>query len=260
MPALIMHPGIIYGPVKSRRLGWSLGINLLPVGRKICPFHCVYCECGDTTELTDQSRDEQGKPTIFPSLEQVEHEVRNALLEYKAINAICFSGHGEPSLHPQFPDVVRLVKALRDRYQPDIRVGVLSSSALLLQPRPREGIDLCDLRMMKLDAADEETFHAIDRPVPHLRIADIIDALAHMSHCIIQTCLVDGKGGTVQNVRGEPWNALVEAVRSIAPDYVQLYRIDRETPEPWVQKVSLYVLSRCASDMRERAGVPVDAY
>jgi wyosine [tRNA(Phe)-imidazoG37] synthetase (radical SAM superfamily) len=257
MPALIMYPGIIYGPVQSRRLGLSLGINLLPVGRKVCSFNCVYCECGDTTELLDQARDEQGRRTTFPTVDAVREAVEAALHEHPGLGAITFAGHGEPTLHPQFPDVVAAVKELRDALQPQARVGVLTSAALVQRPRPRAGIDLCDLRMMKLDAGDEETFQAIDRPAANVRLAPIIEELAHMPNIIVQTCLVDGPA---QNVRGAPWEALVQAIATIAPESVHLYPIDRATPEPWVQKVSHEMVMARAAELQERTGVPVEAY
>lgn len=257
MPALIMYPGIIYGPVRSRRLGLSLGVNLLPVGRKVCSFNCVYCECGDTTELIDQARDEHGRRTTFPTVAAVRQAVAEALQTYPDLGAITFAGHGEPTLHPQFPEVVRAVKEVRAALQPQARVGVLSSAALVMRPRPRAGIDLCELRMMKLDAGDEATFQAIDRPAASVRLAPIIGELSRMRGIIIQTCLIDGP---VQNIRGEPWEALVEAIGSIKPDYVQLYAVDRPTPEPWVQKVPQAVVMERAAELEQRTGITVEAF
>jgi wyosine [tRNA(Phe)-imidazoG37] synthetase (radical SAM superfamily) len=252
-----MYPGIIYGPVQSRRLGLSLGINLLPVGRKVCSFNCVYCECGDTTELIDQARDEHGKRTTFPTVAAVQQAVEKALHTHPDLGAITFAGHGEPTLHPQFPEVVQAVKDVRDTLQPQAKVGVLSSAALVMRPRPRAGIDLCELRMMKLDAGDEATFQAIDRPAAHVQLAPIVEELARMPNIIIQTCLIDGPA---QNVRGEPWEALVQAVGTVKPLYAQLYPIDRATPEPWVQKVPRDVVLERAAEMQARTGVPVEAF
>lgn len=257
MPALIMYPGIIYGPVRSRRLGLSLGVNLLPVGRKVCSFNCVYCECGDTTELIDQARDEQGRRTTFPTVTAVQQAVHQALHEHPDLQAITFSGHGEPTLHPQFPEVVQAVREVRDQLQPQAKVGVLTSAALVQRPRPRAGIDLCDLRMMKLDAGDEATFQAIDRPAANVRLTQIIDELARMPNIIIQTCLVDGP---VQNVRGEPWDALVAAIGRVAPQVVHLYPVDRPTPEPWVQKIDHATVMERAAELQQRTGVPVEPF
>lgn len=257
MPALIMYPGIIYGPVQSRRLGQSLGINLLPVGRKVCSFNCVYCECGDTTELINEARDEQGRRTTFPTITSVRQAVIAALQQHPDLGAITFSGHGEPTLHPQFPEIVQTVRALRDTYQPQAQVGVLSSATLVMRPRPRAGIDLCDLRMMKLDAGDEATFQAIDRPAANVRLEPILAELSRMPNIILQTCLIDGP---VQNIRGEPWEALVAALARVRPDTIQLYPIDRPTPEPWVAKVPNDVVRERAREIEERTGIPVEAY
>jgi wyosine [tRNA(Phe)-imidazoG37] synthetase (radical SAM superfamily) len=252
-----MYPGIIYGPVQSRRLGLSLGINLLPVGRKVCSFNCVYCECGDTTELIEQARDEQGKRATFPTVAAVRRAAEKALHEHAGLGAITFAGHGEPTLHPQFPEVVQAVREVRDALQPQAQVGVLSSAALILRPRPRAGIDLCELRMMKLDAGDEETFQAIDRPADNVRLAPIVEELGRMPNIIIQTCLIDGPA---QNIRGAPWNALVRAIGSIKPTCVHLYPVERPTPEPWVQKVSHDVVMERAAELEQRTGVRVEPF
>lgn len=266
MPALIMYPGIIYGPVRSRRLGLSLGVNLLPVGRKVCSFNCVYCECGDTTELIDQARDEQGRRTTFPTVEAVRQELISALHTHPGLDAITFAGHGEPSLHPRFPDVVQAAREVRDQYQPQAHIGVLTSAALLLRPRPRAGIDLCELRMMKLDAGDEDTFQKIDRPAANVTLQPILDELRQMARSgdiIIQTCLVDGPADhphAAQNIHGPPWEALVQAIATIRPAVVHLYPIDRPTPEPWVQKVPHAVVMARAAEIAQRTGVPVEPY
>jgi wyosine [tRNA(Phe)-imidazoG37] synthetase (radical SAM superfamily) len=228
------------------------------VGRKVCSFNCVYCECGDTTELIDQARDEQGRRTTFPTVDAVRQAVADALHAHPGLSAITFAGHGEPTLHPQFPEVVQAVREVRDAAQPQAQVGVLSSASLILRPRPRAGIDLCDLRMMKLDAGDEETFQAIDRPAPNVRLAPLLDELARMPGIIIQTCLVDGP--VAQNVRGEPWEALVQAIGRIAPTSVHLYPVDRPTPESWVEKVPHALVMAKAAELQDRTGVPVEPY
>jgi wyosine [tRNA(Phe)-imidazoG37] synthetase (radical SAM superfamily) len=126
-----------------------------------------------------------------------------------------------------------------------------------MRPQPRVGIDLCDLRMMKLDAGDEQTFQAIDRPAGNIRLAPIIEELSHMPGIILQTCLIDGP---VQNVRGQPWDALVQAIGYIKPMYVQLYPVERPTPEPWVQKVPHDVVMERAAEIERRTGVAVEPY
>ncbi len=263
MPALIMYPGVIYGPVRSRRLGLSLGVNLLPVGRKVCSFNCVYCECGDTTELIDQARDEHGRRTTFPTVAHVRAELTQALQQHPNLDAITFAGHGEPTLHPQFPEVVQAAREVRDALQPQAKIGVLSSATLITRPRPRAGIDLCDLQMMKLDAGDEATFQAIDRPAANVRLEPILAELTEMAKqggLIIQTCLVDGPEGMPQNVRGAAWDALVAAIGRVNPAVVHLYPIDRETPEPWVLKVPHEVVLARAAEITARTGVPVEPY
>jgi len=256
MPALMMYPGIIYGPVRSRRLGLSLGVNLLPIGRKVCSFDCVYCECGDTTELLEQARDEHGRRHTFPSVDAVRQAVAAALEEHPALDVITFAGHGEPTLHPHFPEVVPAVRDLRDQYAPQVRIGVLSSAALVMRPRPRAGIDRCDLRMLKVDAGDEATFQAINRPAPGVHLAPILAELARMPNIIVQTCLIDGP---VQNVRGAPWEALVAAIGQVAPDSVQLYPVERRTPEPWVKQVPRTLVQARAAELQARTGIPVEA-
>ncbi len=257
MSSLRTYSDIIYGPVHSRRLGLSLGINLLPFGRKVCPFNCLYCECGTTTDSPEHTHDTYETLTAFPTVEEVHQAVATALQTHSGINAITFSGHGEPTLHPHFPDIVAVVLELRNTYQQQANLAVFSSSVLIMQPRPRAGIDLCDLCILKLDAGDNETFHAINRPSQNLHIEQIIYALARMPSIIIQTCLVDGP---VQNIRGDPWESLIHAIYTIAPTYIQLYSIDRPTAVDWVQRVSPEILQQRASEMQARTNVPVEAY
>ena len=252
MPALIRYESVVYGPVKSRRLGVSLGLNLLPPNRKICSFDCVYCECGDTTELvTNVAR--RG----FPSVEQVVAELEAALQQWPDVEALTFAGHGEPTIHPQFSAIVQAVRAVRDRMTPQAKVCVLTSAALVGQPRIQAGLDGCDVRMMKLDAGDEATFHAIDRPAANVTLAGIVAQLQRMPNIVIQTCLMDGP---VQNVRGPQWDALVEAVGLIKPLYVQLYPVERPTPEAWVEKITHTQVAQLAADMQARTGVVVEPY
>jgi wyosine [tRNA(Phe)-imidazoG37] synthetase (radical SAM superfamily) len=152
---------------------------------------------------------------------------------------------------------VQAVRDLRDQYQPQARVGVLTSAALVMRPRPRQGIELCELRMIKLDAGDEETFQAIDRPAANVHLEPILAELERMPNIIIQTCLVDGPA---QNVRGKPWDALVHAIERVGPECVHLYPIDRATPEPWVQKVPHDLVMERAAEIEARTGIPVEAY
>ncbi len=255
MPALMMYPDIIYGPVRSRRLGLSLGVNLLPIGRKLCSFDCVYCECGDTTALLEQVCDEHGRRHTFPGVDVVRQAVAAALQEHPALDVITFAGHGEPTLHPHFPEIVQAVRELRDQYAPQVRIGVLSSAALVMRPWPRAGIDLCDLRMLKVDAGDAATFQAINRPAAGVYLAPILTELARMPSIIVQTCLIDGP---VQNVRGVPWEALVAAIGQVAPDSVQLYPVDRPTPELWVQQVPRALVRERAAELQARTSIPVE--
>jgi wyosine [tRNA(Phe)-imidazoG37] synthetase (radical SAM superfamily) len=255
-PTYTLDRGIVYGPVRSRRLGHSLGINLFPRGHKVCPFDCIYCEYGHTTDLTLEPEHPLSQRHA-PSTEAVLACVENALHATPDLEYITFSGHGEPTLHPTFPAIVDGVVALRDRFQPGARVAVLSCSGLVARPEVRAALRRVDDRIMKLDAGDEATFRALNRPAEGLSIQAVIEGLASLPQIIIQRIVV---AGPVRNDHGTAHAAWVQAVRRIQPVAIQLYSTDRPTAERDVRKVSLETLRELAAQVEAETGIRTQAF
>lgn len=252
MAVLQLQAGMIYGPVNSRRLGRSLGINLLPTGYKLCSFDCVYCHYGRTKVKTLFP---EGRH--LPSVEEVLKAVREALQVYRDIDYLTFSGNGEPTLHPHFPTITSGVCQLRDELRPDVKLAILSNCTTVHFPHIRESLALFDAPIMKLDAGDPRTLTRINRPAPAVKLERIVEGLKDVPGLIIQSVLVHGK---VTNVKGKPFEALLSALSEIRPTQVQIYSTDRPVPEAGLEKVPPSTLQRIAREMEKRTGLQVNAY
>jgi len=252
MALLRLQPGIIYGPIKSRRLGRSLGINLLPVRYKLCSFDCVYCQYGPTKVKTLTPAAGQ-----LPTVEQVLAAVREALQAHPTVDYLTFSGNGEPTLHPRFPAVVSGVRRLRDEIAPDVKLAILSNSTTAHLPPVRKALALLDAPILKLDAGEPRMLARVNRPAPGVSLERIVGGLKEVPNLIIQSVLVDGR---VSNVADEPLEAWLSVLSEIGPAGVQVYSVDRPVPEAGIERVLPPVLQRIASEAEERTGVPVHAY
>lgn len=249
---LQLQSGIIYGPIHSRRLGRSLGVNLLPTDRKLCSFDCVYCHYGPTAVKTLSPEEK-----LFPGMNQVLPAVERALQEHRDIDYLTFSGNGEPTLHPDFPAIAATVRRLRDALRPDVKLAILSNSTTVHLPHIRRALCLFDAPIMKLDAGDKKTLARINRPAPGVELEQIIQGLKEIPSVIIQTVLVDGK---VTNTRGEPFETWLSALVEIKPARVQIYSTDRPVPEAGVERVLPPTLRRIAREIESRTGLHVNAY
>jgi wyosine [tRNA(Phe)-imidazoG37] synthetase (radical SAM superfamily) len=252
MSVLKLQSDVIYGPINSRRLGHSLGINLLPTTRKLCSFDCIYCQYGssDAGSLPEEH-------TGFPSLETVLQSIEKALSQQPQPDYLTFSGNGEPTLHPQFPEIVAEVRRLRDRTCPNVRLAILSNSSRIHRPEIREALQQLDDPIMKLDAGDPATFAQINRPVPGVTFEKIITGLAAMPRVIIQSMIVDGP---VQNAKGEAHEAWLSTLAQLSPEKVQIYSTERPVARTEVERVSKVTLEGQARNAEKRTGVPVRAY
>lgn len=253
--ATVIYPSPIFGPVHSRRLGVSLGINLLPADGKFCTFDCIYCECG----FNGNHRPHQALPT--------REEVRNAL-EARLLDmqqhgprpdVLTFAGNGEPTAHPQFAGIIEDTLNLRNKYFPQARVSVLSNSTFIHKPEIFAALSKVDNNILKLDTIDTAYIHRVDRPTGHYDINRIIECMkAFKGNLIIQTLFMKGtyEGVDVDNTSDEyvlPW---LEVVKEIAPRQVMIYTIDRETPAPDLLKATHEELDRIG-DLICQAGIPV---
>jgi wyosine [tRNA(Phe)-imidazoG37] synthetase (radical SAM superfamily) len=252
LPVLRLEGDIVYGPVHSRRLGRSLGLNLLPTDRKVCSFDCVYCHYG-YTDLPTIAPKEAG----FPSVEKVLDAVEEALRAHPDVDCLTFSGNGEPTLHPQFQKIAAGVRRLRDELSPAIKLAVLSNSTTVHLPRIREALALFDTPIMKLDAGDQKTLAAINRPAPAVKLERIVEGLKEIPNLIIQSAFI---AGDVTNAKGEPFEAWLAAIAEIKPTRIQIYSTDRPVPETGVEKVEPETLRRLTEKIKKCTGVQAVAY
>ena len=256
MPTVI-YPSPIFGPIKSRRLGISLGINLLPADGKACTFDCIYCECGFNSERRPKRR--------IPQRHEVADALEMKLAEMKADGAlpdvITFAGNGEPTLHPQFNEIIDDTIALRDRYCPDAKVSVLTNATMLSKPTVFEALLKVDNNILKLDTVDTAYIQRVDRPNGRYDVREIIGYMKKFGgKAVIQTMFLKGEvdGVDVNNTVEEyvaPW---IEAVKEIAPREVMIYTIDRETPQKGLIKATHEELDRIVKRLTE-AGIKASA-
>ncbi len=252
MSVLPLQTGIIYSPVRSRRLGRSLGINLLPASYKLCSFDCVYCHYG-RTEIKTLFPDEGH----FPPVEHVGRALEQALQIDRDIDYITFSGNGEPTLHPRFPDIVSDVYHIRQELAPGAKLAILSNSTGLCFAHVLECLRLFDVPIMKLDAGDPATLARINRPAPAVQLEQILAGLKLVPGLVIQSVLVDGK---VSNARGEALEAWLFALSQLNPVQVQIYSTDRPVPEAGLERVPPARLQSLAGEIERRTGSPATAY
>ena len=246
----IVYPSPIFGPIKSRRLGVSLGINLLPADGKWCSFDCIYCECG----LNAERRTTLPLPTQEEVKEALEKQLRHMQEEGPKPDVLTFAGNGEPTLHPDFPAIVDDVTALRDKYFPDAKISVLSNSTQIHRKAVREALLRTDNPIMKLDTISADFIAKVDRPQGRYGVTSIISHLAQMSpKVIIQTMFLTGNGlDNTTDEYVEPW---LEALQTIKPRQVMIYTIDRESPIQGLEKAKPKILDRIAEKVRQ-AGFP----
>lgn len=249
-----LQKGILYGPINSRRLGLSLGVNLMPTPYKLCSYNCVYCHYGYTNVHTADLRKHLED---LPAPEAVLTEVETALESDMDFAYITFSGNGEPTLYPWFAELVDGIADLRNRYRPEAKIALLSNSTGLASDTVRASIPKIDLPIFKLDAATEAKWKAINRPVKGLRFSDIIASLLSLKGILIQSVLFDGDPS---NVTEEDLRAYFDMVRRIGPREVQLYSIDRPVPRTRIEWLPPEALQAIARRGEEETGVKMRAY
>lgn len=255
----ILFHSTIFGPIRSRRLGVSLGVNLMPADGKICSFDCLYCEAG----FNSQGSGKAGLPGRGQVRSQLEAKLIEMKNEGSAPDVITFSGNGEPTLHPDFPGIIDDTLELRDRYFPQAKVSVLTNSTRIFTPAVAEALRRVDNNILKLDSAVEDTMRIIDRPNdPGFTVDKVIDGLCQFEGTgIIQTMILRGEhnGKPVDNTTDEEIEALISAYRKIRPREVMIYSLDRSTPEEKLHKVEKEELDRIADRIR-KAGIKVMDY
>jgi wyosine [tRNA(Phe)-imidazoG37] synthetase (radical SAM superfamily) len=229
--ATFLFDEIIFGPVKSRRLGISLGINLLPTKRKVCNFNCIYCECGWTRDIEKVISNLPGREEVFKALDLKLSEMRENNMPP---DVLTYAGNGEPTLHPDFPGIIDDSIMLRDKYFPKAKIAVLSNSTTIHNPLIKAALLKVDQNILKLDSAFNSTIKIHNQPGADLNVEELIKNMSGFNgKIIIQTLFVRGiyNGRIIDNTTPVEINAWIKAIEKIQPSEVMIYTISRDTPE-----------------------------
>ncbi|MFY9152379.1 MAG: radical SAM protein [Prolixibacteraceae bacterium] len=241
---------IIFGPVKSRRLGVSLGVNLLPTDSKVCSFDCIYCECG----WTPKKREKKAVlPTRLQVKEMMEQKLNEMILNNELPDVITFAGNGEPTLHPDFEGIIDDSIELRNRLSPNARIAVLSNATMLHKDSVIRALLKVEDNIQKLDSGFEETIRLIDCPASNFNLKEVVGNLKKFQgKVIIQTLFLHGsfQGEKIDNTTEEELDAWLKLVQEIAPSQVMIYTIERDTPAAGLEKVTLDELNQIAGRVR----------
>lgn len=244
----MLFDSIVYGPIHSRRLGVSLGMNLMPTTAKLCTFDCVYCECGWNQPVSHP---------VLPTRQQVREALASKLSILNApLDVITFSGNGEPTLHPDFLGIIKDTCDIRNQYCPNAKISVLSNSTQLGRSDVVEALKLCDNRILKLDSAIDATMQLIDKPVnPNLTVEQVAQWLSLFDgDFTLQTCFLRGEynGQIIDNTTPEELSAWYAMVKRLHPKQVMIYVIDRATPLQTLSKVPPHEMQAIAAPLREQ--------
>ena len=242
-----LFESVIFGPIQSRRLGFSLGINLLPVNSKLCNFNCVYCECGWTDLYSIEK-------VVFYKRDEIKLQLEKSLIDLKIKNvkldSITFAGNGEPTMHPQFYKIIDDVIDLRNYYFPECKISVLSNSLMLGNDKIIDALKKIDNRILKLDAGTEKMFQLINQPLNKRTLNWVVSQLMKFNgDLIIQTIFLRGyhNGNYIDNTTDEEINEWLIQLKKIKPQKVMIYSIDRATPEKKLQEIELNELYKIAN-------------
>lgn len=250
----ILFNEIVFGPVHSRRLGISLGINLLPLHGKLCSFNCIYCECG---------LNESHKKDKIPSQEDVYAAIDRKLSEMKESgttpDVITFAGNGEPTLHPAFSEIIDETVRLRDKYFPNTNIDVLTNGTTLNNPKVVASLKKINNAILKLDSAFDETVKILNQPCnKNFTVAGQVELLkAYNGKYTLQTMFVKGeyKGNLIDNSTDKEVSAWIDIVKEIKPASVMIYTIERETPVKGLKKVSINRLQEIKEKLLKETGI-----
>jgi wyosine [tRNA(Phe)-imidazoG37] synthetase (radical SAM superfamily) len=250
---------LIFGPVYSRRLGVSLGINLLPTNNKYCNFNCIYCECGWT-------ENNKGVKIVLPKRDNFKEKLEEKLKSLQGTvnepDALTFAGNGEPTIHPKFAEIIDDTIKARDKYAPKAAISILSNASMLHKPKVVEALKKVDKNILKLDSGIPDTFEKINQAKSGITFEKIVDGLLSFDgKLIIQTLLFKGEysGNFIDNTTDDEVEAYIEIVKKINPEYVMLYPIDRGTPAKNLEKLSKDELNKVAIKL-EQAGIRTEVY
>ncbi|MCC6276778.1 MAG: radical SAM protein [Oligoflexia bacterium] len=244
--------GISYGPIESRRLGLSLGINLLGGGEKVCSYDCPYCELGFTTLKLSQIK----KTINFPTLQQVDDAIRQHILKLNkegvTLDSLSIVGNGEPTLYPDFPEAVEVVIKIRDELSPQSKVSILSNGTTLDNNKIIRALNRLDDRMIKLDAGNDEMLKKIDNPLVRMSIAKLVQSTKGLKDVILQSFFVQGVIDNTATNEVEDW---IETVGLIKPKLVHIYGLDRVPPLAGLKQVPPQKLKEISQKLTKKTGI-----
>ncbi|NLL27809.1 MAG: radical SAM protein [Bacteroidales bacterium] len=246
---------IIFGPVNSRRLGLSLGINLLPVDKKICSFNCVYCECG----LTDSEKLKE-IPSVEVVSDELEKKLKELIKDGKTLNSITYAGNGEPTLHPDFDKILKNSVELRNKFAPEAIITVITNSSQLYKPKIANSLQLADKALLKLDTTDNNFFKKINRPAKDISIDEIMSFIENYSgKKIIQTMFLRANfnGELLDNTTETSLKNLASFVSKIKAEEWMIYPIDRPTPEKFLTKIGKEEMDEIGGKLKKLTSVPI---
>lgn len=252
-PTIPLQETTVYGPIRSRRLGSSLGINVLPVSRKVCSSNCVYCQYGWTQPGVSREALKRAPELLA--------EIRQAFARHAGagtpVDCITLAGNGEPTLHPDLEALVAGIKTLRDEFFPSAEVGILSDATQITRPTVRRALGQLDARYMKFDAADEGTWRRINLPLGGTDFAQMVAALRALPDIVLQSMFIQGSHDNTGEAHLDAW---VRAVAAIRPRSVQVYTVDRGTAAEGITPVSLQALRAIAERLTAQTGVPAEVF
>lgn len=230
----MMREELVFGPIHSRRLGSSLGINLLPTKGKLCNFDCVYCECG----WNKDGRGDRRLPVAGELREALDSKLKGCLADGTPIDSITFSGDGEPTLNPDFAEIIDITLELRDKYFPDAKVSVLSNATRLFRKEVFDALKKVDNPILKIDAPTDDLAGRINQPQGEYHVDDVVgDLMRFGGDFVLQTMFL--KSDTFDSSSPEVLNGWMDIVRKLRPREVMVYTLDRETPAKGLVKFSV---------------------
>lgn len=241
---------IAFGPIHSRRLGYSLGINLLPIDEKICTFNCLYCECGWTLEKNINARKHYPLEVV---LQAIEHKLADCSANDVPVDSITFSGNGEPTLYPFFDKLIDALLILRDKYYPSAVITCLSNSTQLFRPEIISALKKIENPLLKLDAGTQEMLNIVNAPLANVDIEEVTNQLCSFEgKLVVQTLFFSGEkdGKPFDNSVGEEWDSWLERIKRIKPERIMVYSLDRETPAMNLHKFSIEYLQQLVDKLK----------
>ncbi|MFQ5674387.1 MAG: radical SAM protein [bacterium] len=254
MRPIELQKGIIYGPVTSRRLGRSLGLNLMPTTLKVCSLNCSYCQYGWTSKLTDSG---DGYRNYFPTVQQILLNLKEVFEQRNDFDYLTFSGNGEPTLHPDFPQIVDRVFEMKAYFRSDVKLAILSNSTSCLDLKIRYALSKIDLPIMKLDVGNERAFKKINRAAPGVSFRSLVDGLKSLQWFVLQTMFVQGANDNTRDEEVETW---IDALQEVHPLWIQIYSLDRVPAFSKLRKVPAEKLKQIAELAAKRTGLRVEVY